>query len=147
MRNVRLQLLILVLAVSHAAKSQDSTHSDVSQIPSRYLETVSKKANTIQQSLDRKSEKVLASMQNEEAKLQKKLARIDSLAANNIFNDAESKYKQLKSKLEGTKSPARYIPHLDTLATTFKVLEQHHEWLKNVNVVKENLEDAIFMLL
>jgi len=80
MRNVRLQLLILVLAVSHAANSQDTTHSDVSQIPARYLETISRKVNTLQQNLDNKSEKVLARMLKEEAKLQKKLAKIDSLA-------------------------------------------------------------------
>jgi len=142
MRNIRLQLLILVLAVSHAANSQDTTHSDVSKIPTRYLETVSKKANTIQQNLDKKSEKVLASMQKEEAKLQKKLAKVDSLAANNIFRDAESKYKQLQSKLEGTKSFSSYIPHLDTLATSFRFLEQNQEWLKSVKEGKEKLEDA-----
>ena len=100
MRTVRLQLLILVLAVSHAAISQDSTHSNVSQIPTRYLETVSKKANNIQQNIDKKSEKVLVRMQKEEAKLLEVEKERDKVKSHRI-----AKLDQLRQKLdEGTTS-------------------------------------------
>jgi hypothetical protein len=39
-------------------------------------------------------------MQKQEAKLQKKLAKIDSLATHNIFSNSAEKYNQLKEKLK-----------------------------------------------
>jgi len=140
MRDIRLLILILTLAVSNSARSQDSVSN--SKIPLRYFETLSKKADGLEQKLDKKSEKVLARMQKTEARLKRKLTRIDSLAANSIFTDAESKYKQLEDKLKGSKALSQYIPRLDTLATSLKFFEQNPEWLTNVKDAKEKLGEA-----
>ena len=143
MRNIRLLILFSILAISNTAKSQDSSsRTDISKIPSQYLESVSKKANTLQQNLDKKSQKVLDRMQKQEAKLQKKLAKIDSLATHNIFSNSAEKYNQLKEKLENTGKLSQYIPRLDTLATSLKFLDQHPEFLDNVKDAKEKLADA-----
>jgi len=143
MRRVRLLILLLPFLISNSANSQDSTgHPDISQIPSKYFDAVSKKANTLQEKLDNKSQKVLDRMQKQEAKLQKKLAKIDSLATHNIFSNSANKYNQLKEKLKSTGKLSQYIPKLDTLATSFKFLDQHPEFLNNVKDAKEKLADA-----
>jgi hypothetical protein len=143
MRSVRLFILSLSFLISNSVNSQDSTsHPDISKIPSKYFDAVSKKANTLQQNLDKKSQKVLDRMQKQEVKLQKKLAKIDSLASHNIFSNSAEKYNQLKEKLENTGKLSQYIPKLDTLATSLKFLDQHPEFLDNVKDAKKKLADA-----
>jgi len=143
MRRVRLLILLLAFLISNSANSQDSTgHPGISQIPSKYFDAVSKKANTLQEKLDKKSQNVLDRMQKQETKLQNKLAKIDSLATHNIFSNSADKYNQLKEKLKSTGKFSQYIPKLDTLATSFKFLDQHPEFLNNVKDAKEKLADA-----
>jgi hypothetical protein len=140
---MRLLILVCFLSLSQTVIAQDSTvHSSGAQIPTKYFETVSKKADDLQHNLDKKTQKVLARMQKAEAKLKRKLVKIDSLAANNIFSDAGSKYKQLEEKLKIPKPLTQYVPRLDTLITSFKFLEQHPEWLGEAKDVKEKLNDA-----
>ena len=143
MRSVRLPILTFVIAISNAALSQDSvSHSNNSQIQSKYFETISKKADDLSDKLDKRARKALAQTQKQELKLQKKLARIDSLAANNVFTNAESKYKQLEEKLKDSKTLSQYIPHLDTLTTSLKFLEQNQELLANIKDAKKKLDET-----
>ena len=77
----RFFVTVLVCFLSQYILSQDVLDtSNLTKIPSKYFDAVSKKANTLQQNLDKKSQKVLDRMQKQEAKLQKKLAKVDSLA-------------------------------------------------------------------
>jgi len=134
---------VLVCFIWLPVLSQEIPDSiETPKIPEKYFDAVSKKANTLQQNLDEKSQKVLDRMQKQEAKLQKKLAKIDSLATHNIFSNSAEKYNQLKEKLKNTGKLSQYIPKLDTLATSLKFLDQHPEFLDNVKDAKEKLADA-----
>jgi len=134
---------VLVCFIWLPVLSQEIPDSiETPKIPEKYFDAVSKKANTLQQNLDEKSQKVLDRMQKQEAKLQKKLAKIDSLATHNIFSNSAEKYNQLKEKLKNTGKLSQYIPKLDTLATSLKFLDQHPEFLNNVKNAKEKLADA-----
>ena len=134
---------VLVCFIWLPVLSQEIPDSiETPKIPEKYFDAVSKKANTLQQNLDKKSQKVLDRMQKQEAKLQKKLAKIDSLATHNIFSSSAEKYNQLKEKLKNTGKLSQYIPNLDTLATSLKFLDQHPEFLNNVKDAKEKLADA-----
>jgi hypothetical protein len=112
------------------------------KISSKYFDAVNKKSEVLTESLDRKSQKVLANMQKEEAKLQKRFSKIDSLASDNIFSNSAEKYHQLKEKLKNTGKLSQYIPRLDTLSTSLKFLDQHPEFLDNMKDAKEKLADA-----
>jgi hypothetical protein len=140
MHGVRLLILFFAFFMAKAANSQDS--SVTSQISSKYFETVSKKANTLQEQLDKKSQKVLASMQKEEARLRRRLARIDSLAANNIFSNSATKYRQLQEKLNNPTRYSQYLPQLDTLGTSLRFLEKNPQWLKDIGNTKDKLVNA-----
>jgi len=112
------------------------------KISPKYFDAVNKKAENLTQGLDKKSKKVLARMQKQEARLQKKLVKIDSIAANNIFSNTAEKYNQLQEKLKNTGKLSQYIPKLDTLTTSLKFLEQNQEWLGNVKDAKGKLDEA-----
>jgi len=141
MLSIRTLLCIVGILIYGVAFSQDtSLHL---QIPSQYFNSVSKKAVTINESIDKKTQKVLDQMQKHELKLHRKLSKIDSLAAHNIFLNSEEKFNQLQEKLKNqSKNLTQYIPKLDTIATSFKFLEQHTELIGNLKNAKDKLSEA-----
>ena len=144
MQSMRLLILICLCLFLQNLSAQDSTlQSIVPQVHSKYFETVSKKAENLNEAVDKKSEKVLSRMKKAEMRLRNKLAKIDSLASDNIFSDAESKYKQLEERLKSSKALSQYIPRLDTVITSFKFLEQNPQWLDEAKDAKEKLSNAI----
>lgn len=139
---VRLALTITAYLLQLNFVSAQDTSSLQLQLPSKYLETISSKANSIEKKLDKKSQKASLQLQKQEAKMKSKLQKIDSLAANNVFAGTENKYKELEQKLQNPKLQ-QYIPRLDSLATSLKFLESNPELLKNVKEGKEKLQDAL----
>jgi hypothetical protein len=107
------------------ASAQDSSF----QLSSGYLSKVKSKVENTEQVLDRKTERLLDQMQKEEQRLNRKLAKIDSLAAKRLFAETENKYAELRKKLKekigkaDRQSLNSYIPYLDTLTTTLRFLE------------------------
>jgi uncharacterized coiled-coil protein SlyX len=116
-------LLLAVLFVSSGLLAQSDTLSPA--VNGKYLDVVSKKANQLEQKLDKQSDKIITRLLKQENKLQRKLARKDSAAATAVFGDAKQRYNQLQQKLAGTEKLKAYIPSLDTLSTSLKFLEQH----------------------
>ncbi len=144
MRSVRLLKVICFCFLLQNLSAQDSTvQSNISQIPSKYFETVSKKANDLEKALDKKSQKVLGRMQKAEMRLRQKLSKIDSLAASNIFSNSAEKYNELQQKLKNKAGQlSQYIPELDSLSTSIKFLEQHPEFINDIKDAKDKLADV-----
>lgn len=138
--------LICILIISpfliNNCKAQESALSFSQTISIKYFETISSKANDLEKKLDKKSEKTLAQLQKQEEKLRRKLSKIDSLAANNIFADADKKYKELKQRLENVPFK-QYIPKLDSLSTSLKFLQQNPQLLSQAKEAKEKLTAAL----
>src|SRR5205085_11873060 len=70
------------------------------QLPADYLDKVSSKANQIEQKLENKTDRALAQMMKSETRMKKKLAKIDSLKAIEIFGNIKEKYKQFEQRLK-----------------------------------------------
>ncbi len=135
-----ISLLFLIFICGNYLHAQTDTSSTL--ISTNYIAKVASKANSLEQKLDKKSEKALAELQKQESKMKKKLMKIDSLAANNVFANADNKYKELEQKLQNSKLK-QYIPRLDSLSTSLKFLESNPQLLKNVREGKEKLQDAL----
>jgi hypothetical protein len=103
------------------------------KIPSKYFDVVNKKTESISRDLDKRSQKALARMQSEEVKLKKRLSKIDSIAANNLFATSIEKYTEFQQKLTqkaekiGQLGINNYIPYLDTLKNTISFLQKNGE--------------------
>jgi Skp family chaperone for outer membrane proteins len=97
--NLVKRFLILIIALSSAAvlKAQDTA---LHPLPSKYLSQLSSRTEDLTQKLDKKSEKAIAQLQKQEEKIRRKLSRLDSSKAKELFNNAEEKYGSLKTKLE-----------------------------------------------
>lgn len=112
------------------------------KVSPQYLEEIKRKATILQKDFDKKTQRVLIRMQKQEVNLQKKLAKIDSIAANNIFSNTAEKYNQIQEKLKNPGNLSRYIPKLDTLTTSLKFFDQHPEWMGNIKDAKQKIVDA-----
>lgn len=137
---VGLMALLVSLYVPSLAHSQDSL-SAVS-LGSQYFDKVSSKAAHLEGKLDKTSEKALSQLKKQEERMRKKLMKIDSLAANNVFANADKKYKELKEKL-GHGQAGQYIPKLDTLVTSLKFLQANPQLLAQAKEAKEKLKNAL----
>ena len=143
MLSIRSTLLAIGGFICGITYCQDTTVQLTSKISSQYFDAVSKKAGIINECIDKKTRKVLNRMQKHESKLQRKLSKIDSIAANNIFSNSDEKFDQLKEKLKDREAKlSQYIPKLDTIATSFRFLEQHSDLIHDIKDVKQKLCEA-----
>ncbi|HEX7905826.1 MAG TPA: hypothetical protein VF487_18270 [Chitinophagaceae bacterium] len=139
--NCRLLVTTCWLVISLQLYSQDSIVLN-NKVGLQYAGKVSTKADELNKKLDKKSQQALQQLQKQEAKMKRKLMKIDSLAANNVFADADKKYKDLAQRLKGSKT-GQYIPKLDTLITSMKFFEENPQLLSQAKEVKEKVKDAL----
>jgi hypothetical protein len=129
MRTFIVFIFFYLLSSLQLLQAQDSV-----SIIDKYVEKVSSKGNALEGKLDRQSEKILARLQKQESKMKRKLVKIDSAAAMNIFANGNNKFEEFK------KRSGNYIPKLDTLVTSMKFLEQNSRLLSSS---KEKVQDAL----
>jgi hypothetical protein len=118
------------IAVFCKLNAQDSISKML--LPTKYLDDVSATANHLEQRLDQKTDMVLSNMMKQEGRLKRKLARIDSLKAEQIFGNVEGRYSQLKQRLAAKLPGNKYIPSLDTLSTSLKFLQQNPQSISQI---------------
>ena len=120
------------------------THSLFNKtISDNYLETVAGKAGKVEEKLDRQSQKALERFKKQEARLYKKLSKINSSKASALINKATDQYKSLEQRLEKKLLSKSYNASLDTVFTSLKFLQQNSEWLSKSKDAKEKLHQAI----
>lgn len=136
-------LFIFWILTGLRMQAQEDTASVSSPISKKYLEQVNAKAGSLEQKLDRQSEKIIAQILKQENKLKRKLARKDSAAATAVFGDAKQRYDQLQNKLAGTKKLQQYIPSLDTLNSSLKFLEQNPQLMAVTKDGPAKLKEAM----
>lgn len=137
-------IAFIFLALQMQAQSDPAEQSDsLVQLPAAYLDKVSSRAGQLEGKLDKKSEKIFQRMMKREAKMKKKLARIDSSAAVEIFNNTSQKYQQIKQRLASPNGLTQYFPKLDTLSTSLKFIENNPQLLSSIKNGKEKLKEAM----
>lgn len=94
-----------------------------------------------------RSSKALKKLAKQEARLKKKLAKKDSLAAEQVFGNVEEKYRQMQVQLEKPEQLAdrakEYMPHLDSLKTSLNFLSVNPDLLPGSNEQVKKLQQAL----
>jgi hypothetical protein len=125
--------LILLFALSIPGLAQDSIVARVQQVPEKYLSQVSQKSRQFEKQLDKRTSKALDRMLKQEQKLQRKLAKMDSLAAKNIFSRSIDSLGNLKAKLKSKTAKyekalnGQYFGYLDTLQNSLGFLKEFNK--------------------
>jgi hypothetical protein len=142
-----LLLAVSLIAASLRAQSQDEQlNSDQVQmspkILAKYFDEASGKSQKVKEKLNKETDRALQELQNLEKKMQKKLNRIDSAKAKEIFGNVKEKYGSLEQKLKQNKL-THYTASLDTLSTSLNFLHQDLPLLSQAKETKEKLTQAL----
>ncbi|MBS1563605.1 MAG: hypothetical protein JST39_04415 [Bacteroidetes bacterium] len=130
---IRLLIILLPLACSNITRAQDTPASGLqdtarlNKLTSGYIAAVGSKSGVVSRDIDKQTTRYLDKLQKQEAKLQKKVAKVDSLAAHNIFANSASKYQELQDDLKNKsarlqRSTGLYLPWSDTASNSLKFL-------------------------
>src|ERR1700710_2747202 len=92
---VQLLLCVATTACCFSQSIPDSTSAKAVKLTQQYIGAVSSKADIMSAGIDKQTAKYLDKLQKQEDHIKHKLSKIDSLAANNIFPDADKKYADL----------------------------------------------------
>jgi hypothetical protein len=122
---------------STQADGQPGTIDKVINFPSKLFGKIQGKTASLDQQLTNQTEKYLQKMARREARLKRKLYRIDSAAANNLFNSSTAKqYAALAQKIKTDSGSARatglsgeYLPYIDSLKGSLSFLQQNPQLL------------------
>ena len=134
-------LLCLVLTTSHA-QSVDSVTNKVMSFPSRLLARLQKKTTDLNNQLTQQTETYLQKMARREAKMQKKLAGVDSNAAKSLFAGSAGQYAALQQQLktdtghQGQTLTGAYPAYLDSMQGSMGFLKQNPRLLNNAGPAK-----------
>jgi len=139
----RCHLLFIGMIISVYVQAQEDTASASLRVSNKYVEQVSAKAGSLEQKLNRQSEKIIAQLLKQENKLKRKLTQKDSATASAVFGDAQQHYDQLQQKLAGTEKLQQYIPSLDTLSSSLKFLQQNPQLMAFAKDGPAKLRDAV----
>src|ERR1700744_3648396 len=77
-------------ANAQADSIQKKTIESLSHVSDKALNTIENKYSLLQKQIESKTEKALQQMQQQESRLQKATAKIDSVKANQLFNNAKA---------------------------------------------------------
>jgi myosin heavy subunit len=141
-------LFLLLFAPVGIIVAQDSAKIAVAQISEKYLSAVKKKSGNLERKLTAKSEQSLKRFMKQEEKLRKRLAKIDSLKANNLFANSIDSLGKLKAGLQNklssfqSKLPGN-IGSLDSLGNTLSFLQGPNSLLKQGKGVTDKLNSSI----
>jgi hypothetical protein len=111
----------------------NSLFNKISSISEKGLHAIDKKYGDIANTVDKQTMKLLTRMQQREVRLQKKLKGIDSVKAQQLFANSQSKYLELQAKLKAplnslsTGRVREYLPGLDSTNTALKFLSASNQ--------------------
>jgi hypothetical protein len=99
------------------------------QLPGKFFHSIGKKVSRLEENLTAKTEKHLKRLAKSEGRLKRKLSRVDSAAAKNLFNNSEQQYARLIDKLKSKSFSSEalsgeYFPYADSLRGLFSFIDQ-----------------------
>jgi len=112
-----------------------SSAGKVINFPAKFFSRIQHKTTDLDQQLTRQTEKYLAKMAKREERLKKKLYKVDSTAAKNLFANSSQQYAALAQKLKtdtGSRSQSisgEYQPYTDSLQGTLNFLQKNPQLL------------------
>jgi len=131
-----------------AQELQDSTNHAVNKITQQYISAVNGKATKVAEDIDKQTEKYLARLEKQEAKLKRKLSKIDSLAANNVFAGSKAEYDAIRNKISSKssqliKNTGRYFPWADSAGSSLQFLAGKNPLISSANGSVAKIQGAI----
>lgn len=144
--NLGIGMLLLILNITSQAQEQ-SPSDQLINLPSKFFSKVDGKIEKLNSQLSNQTEKYLQRLLKHESKLKRKLSRIDSAAAKQLFANTTSDYEKLISGMKKPGTAGRlsgeYLPYLDSLKGSLSFLEKNKEVLQGMKNVSAKVSQSL----
>ncbi len=141
--------LLLMLSSCLYAQTQPDAADKIIDFPSTFFDKVRHQSSEMDKQLTKQSQQYLQRMASKEARLKRKLFKMDSAKAVAVFGGTEARYAALEQKLSsenvpsGTGMSGEYIPGLDSLRTGLSFLNQHQQLLSGSSIKFASINSSL----
>ncbi|HTN06667.1 hypothetical protein [Agriterribacter sp.] len=128
--------------------AQDSVDAVIS-LPRNYLRSIDKRTAGLDKQLTRQSEKYLSNLSRQEAKILRKLSKLDSSQAKEMLGDTKAAYEQLSQKLNAANGKldkafsGQYLPGLDSLQGALGFLKDAKNIVSQSKGIQQKLGSSL----
>ncbi|MFY0256119.1 coiled-coil domain-containing protein [Chitinophaga sp. 30R24] len=128
---------------------KDSLQRKATQIPGKYLSQVKQKTNKLDHEVTRRSEQALTRFMKQEEKMKKRLGKIDSLKAANLFSHSIDSLGSLKSHLSSKAGKYAGVlnqsggAYLDSLSNSLAFLKDSKGLLDQSKGITDKLNGSL----
>ncbi|MBC9930378.1 coiled-coil domain-containing protein [Chitinophaga qingshengii] len=147
---ILLSLFCSPLLAQDILAKKDSVAAKVQQVPEKFISTAKSKADKLNKQVTTRTNKALKRFLKEEQAMQKKLSKIDSVAAKNIFTRSIDSLGNLQARLKGKLGKNKVAsalsqpdgPYLDSLQNSLAFLKGSGDLLKQSKGITDKLNNA-----
>jgi hypothetical protein len=143
-------ITIFVLLTFFTARAQESPSviDKVVNFPTSFLSKVQHKYASLEDRLARQTEQYLKRLAKQERRLKRKLTKIDSTAAQQLFKDSDQQYENLMASVRSDslavqKGRGTYIPMMDSVKTSLSFLNQNNSLLGEGKAVGDKIKGSL----
>jgi hypothetical protein len=136
--------------------AQDDNNSVVDKVfnfPDKLFKKIDQKTKSLDQQLQKQTEKYIARLQKKEERLKKKLYKQDSTKAAALFaSDPQQQYASLLQKLHSDSAKifqsmgSEYLPYADSLQGMLKFINQNPQLLNSSKILPANIQNSLSQL-
>jgi len=132
-------IVLVLCSISIVCLSQDSL-SNGPKVSRSFFKRISSTSSYLDRQLTRQTTSYLDQMAKSEARLRKKLAKVDSAGAARLFGQSAQQYRAYLQKLQmdtGSRNAqvsGEYMPYTDSLRGALAFLQEHPQYLHGSNV-------------
>ena len=147
-----LSALIICICMFYAtqttAQGTKPSVDSIIDLPSSYFNKIQNKYADLDDRLTKKTEKYLQRLFSREKKMQRKLAKVDSAGAQQLFANSEKQYAELSAKMKSagdkvTGTGGAYIPMIDSVKTSLSFLNQNSSLLSKSKDVQDKVKGSL----
>jgi hypothetical protein len=135
------------------AQQSDSIQDRINNFPARFFSHVQTESTDLDKDLTRQTEKYLQKLSTDDAKLKKKLYKLDSTSAARLYStNPEATYTNLLQKLRNDSATimrsmgSEYLPYLDSLQGTLAFLNKNPQLLNTSKILPANIQGSLSQL-
>lgn len=141
--------LLPVHLISQDGKDRLPNTQAISQTFSiKTISKVTERSQKFSGEIDQQTKTYLRKSQKQEASIQKKLYKIDSVGSKNIVAESQGKYQLIQTEIANKtdiilKSSGQYIPWVDTAITSLKFLQSKNDIPSGISKSNSQLQSGL----
>lgn len=150
MRLLSLSLCIVVCLIVQICPAQDgpSNVDKLLNFPNRFIQKMEQQSSKMEERLLAQTEKYLAKLAKQEQRIYRKLKKIDSAAAAQLFAESNAKYADLLDSIKKPDSIAKnssgeYLPYVDSIKASLSFLQQNGQFINSSKELRDKIDQSL----